>query len=65
MLKKNAEVGAHVLSGAIFEPRGLDKVIPNWKEFDAPVTTAVTKDKISTFANLGVGDSNFSAGLFV
>lgn len=47
LIEKGAEVGAHILSGAVFEPRALDELIPNWKELNAPVTTEVSKDEIS------------------
>lgn len=47
LIEKGAEVGAHILSGAVFEPKALNELIPNWKELDSPVTTAVTKDEIS------------------
>jgi electron-transferring-flavoprotein dehydrogenase len=32
VLEKGSEVGAHLLSGAVFEPRALDELIPDWKE---------------------------------
>lgn len=45
VLEKGSEVGAHILSGAVIDPIGLDKLIPDWKEKGAPVETQVTKDK--------------------
>lgn len=36
IVEKGAEVGAHILSGAVFEPRALNELIPNWKELGAP-----------------------------
>ncbi len=47
LIEKGAEVGAHILSGAVFEPKALDELIPEWQSMDTPVTTAVTKDEIS------------------
>lgn len=45
VVEKAAEVGAHVLSGNVFEPRALDELIPDWHEQGAPVETAVTHDR--------------------
>ena len=45
VLEKAAEVGAHILSGNVFETRALDELIPDWKEKKAPVTTKVSKEK--------------------
>lgn len=45
VLEKGSEVGAHILSGAVIDPVGLDTLIPGWKEKGAPVETEVTKDK--------------------
>ncbi len=45
ILEKGSEVGAHILSGAVLEPRALDELIPDWQEKGAPVTTKVTKDR--------------------
>jgi electron-transferring-flavoprotein dehydrogenase len=47
VLEKGSEVGAHILSGAVLDPRGLDELIPDWKQKDAPVRTAVTQDRFS------------------
>ncbi len=44
VLEKGAEVGAHILSGAVFEPRALDELIPDWKEKGAPLETPVIED---------------------
>ena len=44
VVEKGAEVGAHILSGNVFEPRALDELIPDWKERGAPVETAVDED---------------------
>lgn len=45
ILEKGSEVGAHLLSGAVFEPRALDELIPDWKEQGAPLTTEAKSDK--------------------
>lgn len=45
VVEKAAEVGAHILSGNVFEPRALDELIPDWREQGAPVETAVTHDR--------------------
>jgi len=46
VVEKGSEVGAHILSGAVFEPRSLNELFPDWKEKGAPVTTEVTGDDI-------------------
>ncbi|KAI3876075.1 hypothetical protein MKW92_039155 [Papaver armeniacum] len=45
VVEKGAEVGAHILSGNVFEPRALDELIPQWKQQQAPITVPVTSDK--------------------
>ncbi|MEM7651061.1 MAG: electron transfer flavoprotein-ubiquinone oxidoreductase [Pseudomonadota bacterium] len=45
VLEKGSEIGAHLLSGAVFEPRALDELIPDWKEKDAPLKTEAKSDK--------------------
>ncbi|MGD8422904.1 MAG: NAD(P)/FAD-dependent oxidoreductase, partial [Methyloceanibacter sp.] len=44
VLEKGSEVGAHILSGAVIDPIGLDTLVPDWREQGAPLTDAVTKD---------------------
>ena len=46
VLEKGGEIGAHILSGAVMDPRALNELIPNWKELGAPLTTEVTEDRI-------------------
>jgi len=46
VVEKGSEIGAHILSGNVFEPRALDELFPDWKERGAPVETAVTRDDI-------------------
>ena len=45
LLEKASEIGAHILSGNVFETRALDELIPNWKELNAPIKTKVSKEK--------------------
>lgn len=45
VLEKGSEVGAHIMSGAVLEPRALDELIPDWKDKGAPLTTPVTDEK--------------------
>ena len=51
VVEKGSEVGAHILSGAVFETKALDELLPNWQELGAPVTTQVTQDEIYWFNN--------------
>ncbi len=45
LLEKGSEIGAHILSGAVIEPRTLEELIPDWKEKGAPLNTAAKKDQ--------------------
>ncbi len=45
IIEKGSEVGAHILSGAVFEPRALDELLPNWRAEGAPLQTAVVEDR--------------------
>lgn len=45
VLEKGSEVGAHILSGAVIDPSGLDSLIPDWRSKGAPLTTQVQKDR--------------------
>ncbi len=45
LVEKGSEVGAHILSGAVLEPRALDELIPDWRERGAPLTTPATEDR--------------------
>ncbi len=44
VLEKGAEVGAHILSGCVLEPRALDELLPDWRGLGAPLITPVNKD---------------------
>src|SRR5271167_3598311 len=45
VVEKGSEVGAHILSGAVIDPIGLDRLIPEWRNEEAPVRTEVTSDR--------------------
>ena len=45
VLEKGSKVGAHILSGAVMEPRAIDELIPDWKERGAPLNTPVKEDR--------------------
>lgn len=45
VLEKGSEPGAHILSGAVMDPRALSELLPDWKEKGAPVSVAVTEDR--------------------
>jgi len=45
IVEKGSEVGAHILSGAVIEPRSLEELIPDWKEKEAPLNTAAGEDR--------------------
>lgn len=51
VLEKGSEVGAHILSGAVFEPRALNELLPDWKALGAPLDTPVTQDDIYVLPN--------------
>lgn len=58
VLEKGSEVGAHILSGAVIDPKGINELLPNWKELGIPLETKVTRDK---FVMLGPnGDLDIS-----
>ena len=46
VVEKGSEIGAHILSGNVFEPRGLDELYPDWRSMGAPVKTEVKRDVI-------------------
>src|ERR671933_205444 len=53
VIEKGSEVGAHILSGAVIDPIGLDRLVPGWREDpERPLQTEVTKDE---FLLLGPG----------
>ncbi|WP_368185003.1 4Fe-4S dicluster domain-containing protein [Aestuariibius sp. HNIBRBA575] len=53
VLEKGSEVGAHILSGAVLDPSGLDALIPDWKEKGAPLNTEVKEDNFYMLGEAG------------
>jgi len=53
VLEKGSEIGAHILSGAVIDPRALNELIPDWKEKGAPLETPVTDDRFCFFTKGG------------
>ncbi|SAK81430.1 electron-transferring-flavoprotein dehydrogenase [Caballeronia glebae] len=53
VLEKGSEIGAHILSGAVMDPRALDELIPDWKAQGAPLDVAVTEDRFLFLSETG------------
>ena len=53
VLEKGSEVGAHILSGAVLDPIGIDALIPDWKEKGAPIKTEVKEDRFLMLGEAG------------
>ena len=53
VLEKGSEVGAHILSGAVMDPRALNELIPDWKEKDAPLNAPVSEDRFMFLTETG------------
>src|SRR6516225_7129371 len=53
VLEKGSEVGAHILSGAVIDPRALNELIPDWKEKGAPINTPVSDDRFLVLTEKG------------
>ncbi len=53
VLEKGSEIGAHILSGAVMDPRALAELLPDWKERGAPVTTEVSEDRFLFLSETG------------
>ena len=45
VLEKGSEIGAHILSGAVIDPRGLNELLPDWQSHGAPIDTPVNDDR--------------------
>ena len=45
VVEKGSEVGAHIMSGAVIDPIGFDQLLPDWRDEDSPIRTAVTDDR--------------------
>src|SRR6195952_2745108 len=60
VVEKGSEVGAHILSGAVIDPVGLDKLLPEWRSEDTPIKTEVTDDRFYFLgASSGIRLPNF------
>ena len=53
VIEKGSEVGAHILSGAVLEPRALNELFPDWKERGAPLNTPVENDRFLLLGKSG------------
>lgn len=53
VLEKGSEVGAHILSGAVIDPSGLDALLPDWRSQGAPLTQEVTQDRFLVLGPAG------------
>ena len=53
VLEKGSEAGAHILSGAVMDPRALTELFPNWKELGAPLSQPVTGDEVLFLSESG------------
>jgi len=53
LIEKAAEIGAHILSGAVIDPRALNELIPDWKALGAPLNTPVTEDRVIFLSETG------------
>ena len=53
LIDKGAEIGAHILSGAVMDPRALGELFPDWQERDAPLDTPVSEDRFAFLTERG------------
>ncbi len=53
LIEKGSEIGAHILSGAVMDPRALDELLPNWKNDGAPLNAPVTEDRFLILSETG------------
>src|SRR5688572_28474031 len=60
VLEKGSEVGAHILSGAVIDPKGISELIPDWKAQGVPLETAVTKDRFLMLGPMGELDLSWA-----
>ena len=61
IVEKGSEVGAHILSGAVIDPVGIDRLLPEWRGEDSPIKTAVSNDRFYWLsANSGIRLPNFA-----
>ena len=65
VIEKGSEVGAHILSGNVFEPTALKELIPDWKEKGAPLETPVKKDVVKYLINKNISIPIPFPGIFM
>ena len=53
LIEKGAEIGAHILSGAVMDPCALTELLPNWKEDGAPLNAPVSEDRFMILSETG------------
>ena len=53
VIEKGSEVGAHILSGAVMDPRAMNELFPSWKELNAPLNVPVAEDKFLFLTETG------------
>lgn len=53
LVEKAAEIGGHILSGAVIETKAMDELFPNWKEMNAPIRQNVTKERMAFLTENG------------
>jgi electron-transferring-flavoprotein dehydrogenase len=53
VVEKGSEVGAHILSGAVIDPIGLDRLLPDWRNEESPIKTAVSDDRFYMLTQTG------------
>ncbi len=53
VLEKGSEIGAHILSGAVMDPRAIEELFPDWKSMGAPLNTPVTEDRFMYLSQSG------------
>ena len=64
VVEKGSEVGAHILSGAVIDPVGLDRLLPDWRSEDTPIKTSVTDDRFYYLSATGaIRLPNFMRGI--
>jgi len=60
VLEKGSEVGAHILSGAVIDPKGISELLPDWKALGVPLETAVTRDRFLLLGPMGELDVSWA-----
>ena len=53
VVEKGSEVGAHILSGAVIDPVGIDRLLPDWRKEESPIKTAVSDDRFYMLTQTG------------